>query len=139
MRLKYRAGPFGPYAPNLNKVLEMLEGHYIRGYGDSQRPDQEIDLLPGASESARSYLQNHVDSLARLERVAGLIEGFETPYGMELLSSIHWVANYQIPPSRNVIDAMDAIHRWSPRKQRMFRPEHIEKAWKRLASDGWLD
>ncbi|MCC5669167.1 hypothetical protein LC653_36310 [Nostoc sp. CHAB 5784] len=27
----------------------------------------------------------------RLERVSNLIIGFETPYGMELLVTVHWV------------------------------------------------
>jgi len=41
LRLNYQAGLYGPYAHNLNKVLERIEGHFIRGYGDSQKPDVE--------------------------------------------------------------------------------------------------
>lgn len=89
LRLKYEAGHYGPYAPNLNKVLEQIEGHFTRGYGDSQKPDQEIDLLPGAVEKADEFLQMYPDSRNRLARVTEVIEGFETPYGMELLASIH--------------------------------------------------
>jgi O-acetyl-ADP-ribose deacetylase (regulator of RNase III) len=37
LRLKYEAGMYGPFAANLYKVLEVMEGHYIRGYGSSQR------------------------------------------------------------------------------------------------------
>lgn len=48
LRLKYEAGFYGPYAHNLNKVLEILEGHFVRGYGDTQKPDVEIELLDGA-------------------------------------------------------------------------------------------
>lgn len=48
LRLKYQAGHYGPYAANLNKVLEVMEGHFIRGCGDSQKPDAEIDVLLGA-------------------------------------------------------------------------------------------
>ena len=56
LRLKYEAGHYGPYAANLNKVLEVMEGHFIRGYGDSQKPNAEIELLPGAVEEATSFL-----------------------------------------------------------------------------------
>ena len=94
LRLKYEAGHYGPYAANLNKVLEVMEGHFIRGYGDSQKPAAEIELLPGAVEEAAEFLKDRMDSAARLERVAELIEGFETPYGMELLSTVHWSACY---------------------------------------------
>jgi uncharacterized protein YwgA len=56
LRLKYEAGHYGPYAANLNKVLEVMEGHFIRGYGDQQKPDAEIELLSGAVEESTHSL-----------------------------------------------------------------------------------
>ena len=73
-------------------MLETLERHYTSGYGGSQKPDVEIELLPGAAEAANAFLADHGDEHRRLERVSRLIEGFETPYGLELLSSVHWLA-----------------------------------------------
>lgn len=137
LRLNYQAHLYGPYAHNLNKVLEILEGHYIRGYGDTQKPDVEIELLPGAVEKANEFLKNHEDSLTHLMRVAELIDGFQTPYGMELLSSVHWVTKHIENPARNVDDAIKRIHNWNERK-RMFRAEHIRLAWGRLAENGWV-
>ncbi|MCC9004160.1 MAG: macro domain-containing protein, partial [Candidatus Competibacter sp.] len=64
LRLQYQAGHYGPYAANLNKVLEVMEGHFIRGYGDSQKPEAEIDLLPGAVEEATAFLADKDESLA---------------------------------------------------------------------------
>ena len=55
LKLKYEAGPYGPYAENLNKVLQAIEGHFTRGYGDSPKPDRDIELLPGAVEKATPY------------------------------------------------------------------------------------
>ena len=55
LRLKYEAGHYGPYATNLNKVLELMEGQFIRGYGDSQKPQAEIELLPGSVEQATDF------------------------------------------------------------------------------------
>jgi O-acetyl-ADP-ribose deacetylase (regulator of RNase III) len=138
LRLKYEPHIYGPYAHNLNKVLEILEGHFIRGYGDTQEPDVEIALLPGAEEMADEFLEAHQESRTRLEKVAGLIEGFETPYGMELLSSVHWVANHTDNPARTADEAIRHVHGWSERKHRMFRSEHIRVAWRRLDEMGWL-
>jgi hypothetical protein len=138
LRLRYEAGHYGPYAPNLNKVLEALERHYTSGYGDSQKPDVEIELLPGAADEANAFLAGHGDEHRRLERVSRLIEGFETPYGLELLSSVHWVATHADPPSENEQDAANALAAWNERKRRMFRPEHIPIAWNRLASENWI-
>lgn len=143
LRLNYEAGHYGPYAANLNKVLEVMEGHFIRGYGDSQNPQAEIELLPGSVEEATAFLADKSESLARLERVAALIEGFETPYGMELLATVHWVAHRGGPKSdrqaSDVATAVEQVHAWNPRKQRVFKPEHIRTAWTRLSGQGWMD
>jgi O-acetyl-ADP-ribose deacetylase (regulator of RNase III) len=138
LRLNYEPGHYGPYARNLNKVLEILEGHYIQGYGDSQKPDAEIELISKTVEAADRYLANKPESVQRLERVADLIEGFETPYGMELLSSVHWVAVYFEQPARDQDSAVQAIHGWNERKNQMFRVEHIRIAWQRLEDKGWI-
>jgi len=138
LRLKYVGHLYGPYAHNLNKVLETLEGHFIRGYGDSQKPDVEVELLAGAIDAAGSFLSQDEGSTARLRRVSDLIEGFKTPYGMELLASVHWVAVHTEPPARTAGQAIAAIQRWDERKRRMFRPEHVEIAWTRLGEQGWV-
>lgn len=138
LRLRYEGGLYGPYAPNLNKVLEVLEGHFIRGYGDSQRPDVEIELLPGAAGVAEEFLKDRPGHQERLDRVSKLISGFETPYGMELLSSVHWVATHVDTPAADADSAVQLIASWNERKQRMFLPRHIRVAWERLAEQEWV-
>ncbi len=138
LRLKYVAHLYGPYAHNLNKVLETLEGHFIRGYGDQQKPDVEIELLPEADGEANRLLMERSDSIARLKRVATVIEGFETPYGMELLTSVHWVSAHAATPITNADEVVRAVQGWNDRKRAMFRPDHIRVAWKRLHELGWL-
>jgi len=138
LRLKYEAGIYGPYAPNLNKVLEVLEGHFIRGYGDSQRPDVEIELLPGAHGAAEEFLRDRQELRGRLDKVSGLISGFETPYGMELLSSVHWVATHSDAPALDVDSAIRLVTMWNDRKRQMFKPVHIRVAWGQLVEQGWV-
>jgi len=139
LRLKYAAERYGPYAPNLNIVLELLEGHYTRGYGDTQKPDVLIRLLPGATQEAGDFLSSSEESRQRLARVADLIAGFETPYGMELLASVHWAASHSDPPAKNVESAIKVIHEWTHRKRRMFQDKHIRVAWDRLKQDEWIN
>jgi O-acetyl-ADP-ribose deacetylase (regulator of RNase III) len=137
LRLHYVKHLYGPYAHNLNKVLEVLEGHYIRGYGDTQEPDVEIELLSGAARRADEFLRHHPEAVEKLDVVTDLVDGFETPYGMELLSSVHWLATH----GREATDADTAIaamRRWNDRKSRLFKPEHIQIAWDRLVEEGWL-
>lgn len=68
-----------------------MEGHFIRGYGDSQKPQAEIELLPGAAA-----------------------------------------------PATNAEETIARIHAWNPRKQQVFRPEHIRVAWQQLEEQGWM-
>jgi O-acetyl-ADP-ribose deacetylase (regulator of RNase III) len=138
LRLKYVRHLYGPYAHNLNKVLETMDGHFLRGYGDSQAPDAEIELIPAAIDEAERALADSEGSRARLRRVAEVIDGFETPYGMELIASVHWVASHETLPVTKADEAVQAVHRWSDRKRAMFKPEHIAIAWERLLQLRWL-
>jgi O-acetyl-ADP-ribose deacetylase (regulator of RNase III) len=138
LRLRYERGHYGPYAANLNKVFETLEGHFTRGYGDSQSPEAQLEMLPGAVDEADHFLSGEAKALARLDRLAALIEGFETPYGMELLASVHWVACREKEPAREPGAAAAAIRRWTRRKAELFQPFHVKVAWERLEAGGWL-
>ena len=138
LRLNYEAALYGPYAHNLNKVLERIEGHFIRGYGDSQKPDTEITLLQEAVLEADSYLTGRDTSTARLRKVGKLIEGFETPYGMELLASVHWVSQRAESPASSPDQAFERIHGWNDRKRQMVRENHVRVAWNQLKAEGWI-
>jgi uncharacterized protein YwgA len=138
LRLKHVKAPYGPYADNLNKVLEKLEGHYINGFDGERNPEKEIALSDGATAEAAAFLKNETDAQARLDRVGRLIEGFETPYGMELLSSVHFVAVRDEARARDAEDAVAKIHAWNDRKRATMRPEHIRLAWTHLQSEDWI-
>ena len=136
LRLKYRKGQYGPYAENLRHVLNAIEGYYISGYGDAEdNPGKQIELKGEAAEHAEAFLQDHLKTQARVDRVANLIEGFETPYGMELLATVHWVARQE--EAMDVADTMAKVYGWNDRK-RMFKEQHIQLAWELLDRKGWL-
>ncbi|GAA5192704.1 hypothetical protein [Ferrimonas gelatinilytica] len=108
-----------------------MEGHSITGCSDGHnKPETPIELKPEAAQEARSYLEHHADTKQRFERVAQLIEGFESQGGMELLSTVYWVAT---PESEGVLspsDLVGKVHSWSPHKAEM-KPTHIVAAWER--------
>ncbi|MDF5715003.1 MAG: macro domain-containing protein [Rhizonema sp. NSF051] len=136
LRLKYKKATYGPYAENLRHVLSHIEGYFISGYGDAEdQPDKPLELKPYASEQAETFLTEHKATLQRFNRVADLIKGFETTFGMELLSTVHWVATQEAITTAE--DAVTKIHAWNAHK-RIFEPEHIYLAWKRLCEEGWL-
>jgi len=65
-----------------------------------------------------------------------LIDGFETPYGLELLATTHWVATREAADSPQ--RAAELVRAWSPRKRRLFTDDHVAIAWARLQDEGWL-
>ncbi len=137
LNLAFVKRQYGPYAENLNHVLQRLEGHFIRGYGDRSR-DASIRILPEASEETRRFLTTDELTLARIARVRDLIEGFETPYGMELLATVHWVAAEDEASRQDAEKTVVNVHAWNQRKARIFSPGHIRTAWARLSLLGWI-
>ena len=138
LELDFQKQRYGPYAENLHFVLQRMEGHFVRGYGDRSR-DVSLDLFPEAISEAEQFLANKSDTLGRLTRVADLIEGYETPYGLELLSTVHWVAVHDVPEARtDPGSAISGVHAWNDHKRKTFTPERITAAWLRLQADKWF-
>ncbi len=136
LRLQYVKGPYGPYAENLRHVLSTIEGYFTSGYLDGgDAPDKQLNLVPGAVENAHAVLGQRRETLERSERVSKLVDGYETPFGMELLSTVHWVATHEPPASMDGVVA--AVHAWGERKRR-FLPEQIGLALIHLELQGWF-
>jgi O-acetyl-ADP-ribose deacetylase (regulator of RNase III) len=136
LRLRFSKGPYGPYAENLRHVLRTIEGHLVSGYADGgDAPDKQLELVPGAVKDAETFLEGHTTTRARFDRVADLVEGFETPFGLELLSTVHWVATHE-----GAADAETAVARayaWNDRKKQ-FSPRQIGLALDVLTKKGWI-
>jgi O-acetyl-ADP-ribose deacetylase (regulator of RNase III) len=137
LRLNYVKQQYGPYAENLHFVLQHLEGHYLRGYG-ARSGGSNLYLLPDAKDEADIFLSDHPEMRERLMRVARLIQGFETPYGMELLATVHWLSQEDPAVKNDYQAAVRGFENWNQRKREHFRPEHIQTAWERLRQQGWL-
>ena len=138
LRLNFEPKQRGPFASNLRHVLIRMESHYITGYGDGKDlPDTRIDLLPGAVESASGLLGAGDEISKRMDRVAALIEGYEDPYGMELLSSMHWVMAGNPAAAKDKETAIQGVLAWNADKRKRLKPGHLDKAWERLRALGW--
>lgn len=47
LKLRFKRDTYGPYGGNLHHVLQRIDGHFIRGYGD-RSGGSEIYLLKAA-------------------------------------------------------------------------------------------
>jgi O-acetyl-ADP-ribose deacetylase (regulator of RNase III) len=137
LKLEWAKHRYGPYAENLNHVLQRMEGHYIRGYGDRSQ-QAAIHPLPEATEGAREFLAATPEAEKVVTNVSRLIEGFETPYGMELLATVHWVVQEDPTAANDPSRAISEVRAWNDRKRQQLKPEHIRKAWQRLRDEQWL-
>lgn len=137
MKLRFVKGHYGPYAENLRHVLGDMEGYHTAGYGDGgDQPFKKISLVPTAVEESAEILESDKDTEGRFVSIAELIEGFETPLGLELLATTHWA--YANAGHRTVDDICQFYSSWNERKS-TFRPRQIELALGKLSSKGWLD
>jgi O-acetyl-ADP-ribose deacetylase (regulator of RNase III) len=136
LKLNFVKEKYGPYAETLHHVLQRIEGHFIRGYGDRSR-DASVEVVPGAVTAAMELLATkYPDTLKRADRVESLIEGFETPFGLELLSTVHWVLKETPDCRENLPKTITAVHSWNQRKAEIFNPVQIELAWMQLREKG---
>jgi O-acetyl-ADP-ribose deacetylase (regulator of RNase III) len=136
LKLRYVKAPYGPYAENLRHLLMSVEGQLTSGYTDGiDDPEKPLEVVPGAVVDADQFLAGHPQTQRRFERVADLVKGFETPFGLELLSSVHWVATHEGVATQD--KAIAATFAWSDRKRR-FSPQQIALAWNVLHDKGWL-
>ncbi len=136
LRLRYVQGPYGPYAENLSHVLTRIEGHLVSGYADGgDNPEKQLELVPGAVEEAEHYLRDHADTRTRFDRVADLVAGFETPFGLELLATVHWVVRHLGVSTPDAV--VTTTYAWNDRKRR-FSPRQIRLALDVLQSKDWL-
>jgi O-acetyl-ADP-ribose deacetylase (regulator of RNase III) len=136
LHLRFAKGPYGPYAENLRHVLSTIEGYYVSGYGaGGDTPDKTIELVPGAVQDAQATLQKQPESSERFTRVSRLVTGFESPFGLELLATVHWILSRERPNSEEAL--VSQTYAWAERK-RQFTPNQIHLAARILRDKEWV-
>lgn len=131
-KLRFQKHHFGPYADNLRHTLNDMEGHYIRGTGDNDKAQSEIEILDLGLELAEKVLTENPETLIGIQKVQDIIRGFETPYNMELLSTVHWALKHSDLKSLEAVT--EYVQAWSERKKNLFSEYDIKVAFERLVS-----
>ena len=139
LRLKFTKGIYGPYAENLRHVLHAIEGHLVSGYDDGgDRPDKQLTLVPGALDDALLFLKEKdvTNTQEHFNRVCDLVDGFESPFGLELLATVHWVVeNEQV---QTIDDVITSVYAWNEKKKQ-FSKRQITLALDVLSKKGWIN
>lgn len=66
----------------------------------------------------------------RLANLKNLIEGFESPYGLELLATIDYIEQNKNISSLTEVESV--IGQWTNRKRNLMKPYHIKVAHLRV-------
>ena len=140
--LRFAADKYGPYSDRLRHLLNALDGSYLHcdkrlsdagpsdtiWFDEEQRPFVDLYLKQENSKPLRIIL----------DRTSERIDGFESPLGMELLSTVDWLIERE-HCERSVAAIRDGLGRWpagpaaAERKQKLFDDRLIKLALDRLA------
>lgn len=133
LRLEFSQGHFGPYAAALDQYISSVEGHFIRGFGDGTGGAKAtLTLDPESLDEAQQLLGADDDFRRALQRLENIVGGFEFPYGVELLSTVHYAASIEHPSNHKIDMVIKRIAAWSPRKRKLFRPDQAVAAYEHL-------
>jgi len=136
LRLKFEKAHYGPYAQNLRHVLNVVEGHFINGYEDGgDAPDKQIKLVPGAVVDASKFLEDKDSTNNNFKQVSDLVNGFETPFGLELLSTVHWVMKQN--STIDIEQIISDVYSWNEGKKQ-FSKKQIQIARDILIKKEWI-
>ncbi len=132
LRLKFEKGPYGPFAANLTKVLEVLNGSFISYDAGRTKPDTEIHIIEENLSDVEEYVATRLslEQRERMQQVLEFIEGFESPYGLELLATVDYARRQQ--PDYSLSDVQEHIANWTERKREIMKPAHIQIAFRHI-------
>ena len=140
LNLQFTAHKYGPYANRLDHLLNNLDGSYLhcnKRISDAD-PFEVIWFDDERKDFLQTYLKTETKAYARaLESTTNLIDGFESPFGMELLATVDWLLTREgVAP--DVPALREGLRHWrggpdaAERKMRLFDDRTLTIALDRL-------
>jgi hypothetical protein len=121
-----------------------MNGHFILGLGDNDTAKAQISVASNAIDEAEAFLSDDTTFNDRFNRIHQAIDSFESPYGLELLTTVHWAAAHDAKWV-DLGHVVKAVHNWSSenrewslRKETLMSEHHIIVALERLVETGYL-
>jgi len=139
--LRFVANRYGPYAERLMHLLNGLDGSYLH-CGKRIRDAGPFDVIwfdDSRKDHLGAYLASGEAKIYRdaLEATAELIDGFESPLGLELLATVDWLL-FKEGRQPVVVDIEAGLRGWpggraaSERKLKLFNERLIKLALDRI-------
>ncbi|MBU6955568.1 macro domain-containing protein [Hahella sp. HN01] len=140
LELHFEANYYGPYANNLTHLLNALDGSYLKS--DKRIPDSEpLDVI-AFNDTKREYVETYLNTegqhyLPALEKASEIINGFESPFGMELLATVDWLLTREgceptLESIKGGIARWPSGKKWAERKLTLFDDRSLQFAIDRM-------
>lgn len=139
--LRFTADKYGPYSDRLRHLLNGLDGSYL--HCDKRLSDASPTDTIWFDEDRRQYLETYLAQpdirhlTVVLDQASALIDGFQSPMGMELLATVDWLIQREnCEPT--IAGIREGLSRWpagqetAERKQRLFDDRLIGFALEKL-------
>ena len=132
--LKFSKQKFGPYSAALDNAFKAMEKNdYISGYTEIG----QVRVIPAIYAASGEFLKSrHMDVADKLQKLSMLIDGYETPYGMELLASAHFLSVSE--EVRTQPEMSKALASWNSHEHGYFPEAAVTAALGRLKDDGLI-
>lgn len=147
LRLDFIANRYGPFAQKLTHLLNAMDGSYLH-CGKRLADAGPLDVIwfdEGKREKVASYLGSEAKKYAPiLDETSILIDGFESPLGMELLATVDWLLRKE-EVEGSVESVKGGLHSWpggpnaGRRKLKLFNDRLISIALDRLVREPRLE
>lgn len=142
--LRFEANRYGPFANRLTHLLNSLDGSYLH-CGKRLADAGPMDVIwfeDAKKDIVSAYLTSEAKPyLHALNATAEIIDGFESPLGMELLATVDWLVRYEgVEMDPKAVRV--GLRKWpggadaADRKMRLFDERLIDLAVERIASAG---
>ena len=112
LRFEFSANRYGPYSHRLTKLLDSLDGSYLccdKRLADAD-PSDLIWFNPSKKDLVHTYLHSGEGKrfLPVLTWSSSIIDGFQSPLGMELLATVDWLVEEQrvVPDTTAVLSGL---------------------------------
>ncbi|WP_433792657.1 type II toxin-antitoxin system antitoxin DNA ADP-ribosyl glycohydrolase DarG [Actinoplanes sp. CA-252034] len=139
LKLDFTPGRYGPYSERVRHLVQEMEGAFLSGHGDGSATALALEPI-APTDRAKNELggfrseERGIAAHSLVQKVLDQIEGFEGPYGLELLASTHWVVAHE----ESRAEVAKRVRGWTKRKGRIFTDAHIDVAVAHLDRIGAL-
>lgn len=130
LNLDFKPYHYGPYALGVEKVLQYMNGVYLKGMEQGQaKPFEPLQLDYTKWQEVKDYVAkklNHEDA-QRVQSLVQFLAGFTSELSLEILATVDYILVEH--PKYSLDEVMQAIASWNMRKKELFKREYVATAY----------